>query len=58
MARLLVLTLGACDAALRVKEEVGQYLQILANLAPSSNARIAVSFWHSEPSCVFDRLCF
>jgi len=54
MAGLLVLTLGTGDAALRVKEEVEQCLLKAANLAPSSNARVAVSFCHSDPYRIFD----
>uniref|UniRef100_A0A7I4A9E2 Interferon-related developmental regulator N-terminal domain-containing protein n=1 Tax=Physcomitrium patens TaxID=3218 RepID=A0A7I4A9E2_PHYPA len=38
---LLVLTLGAGDATLRVKEQVEPYLLKVANLASSSNARIS-----------------
>jgi hypothetical protein len=52
LAGLLVVTLGTGDAALRVKEEVEQCLLKIANRAQSSNAKIAVSFRHSEPlSC-------
>lgn len=55
LSGLLVLTLGAGDATLRVKEQVEPYLLKVANLASSSNARISVSilsFWTCHVSCV------
>lgn len=53
MAGLLVLTLGAGDATLRVKEEVEQCLLKAAKLASASSARVAVSFCHIEPLSCF-----